>query len=60
VSRRIAIASEDIDKSSANTFHVNSGGIFRAREDYEEFCGGRLESISQYGDVALFELSAGT
>jgi len=35
-------------------------GIFRASEDYEEFCGVRLESIPIYGDVARFALSTGT
>jgi hypothetical protein len=35
-------------------------GIFCASEDYEEFCGVRLESTPMYEDVALFELIEGT
>ena len=32
VPRQIAVASEDIDESSANALHVNGSGIFRATE----------------------------
>jgi hypothetical protein len=32
VSRRIAVASQDIDESSANTLHVDRCGMFGANE----------------------------
>ena len=34
VPRCIAVASKDIDKSSANALHLDRNGIFRASEDY--------------------------
>ena len=55
VSRRIAVASEDIDESSANTLHVDRRGIFCASENYEEFRGRRLESIAKHAEVNPFE-----
>lgn len=45
VPRRIDVASEDVDKSSANAVHVNGSGMFRASENQEEFSGIRCESI---------------
>jgi len=33
VSRRIAVTSENINKSSANTLHVDRNGIFRASKN---------------------------
>ena len=37
VPRRVALASEDIDKPSAGALHMDRSGIFRAGEANEEF-----------------------
>src|SRR5688500_310939 len=59
VSRGIAVASQDIDKSSADAFHVGSAMAFLApAKNFEELGRERSESIPKYADFALFELSA--
>ena len=37
VLRRIALASEDVDESSADALHVDRRGIFRAAKNFQEF-----------------------
>jgi hypothetical protein len=37
VSRWIAVASENIDKSGADALHKDRSGIFRASENHQEF-----------------------
>ena len=56
VPRRIALASEDVDESSADALHVDRRGIFRAAKNLQEFWDFGAESTPKYADVALFKL----
>ena len=55
VSRWIAVASEDIDESSANTLHMDRRGMFGANGGCSEMSGGRLEATPKYADCELFD-----
>ena len=60
VPRRIAVASEDVDESGANSLHVNRTGMFRASESVTDSEAPALKSSAKYADVALFKLSRGS